>query len=72
MKAETELLTKGDVIVSGRTGKELLCYTEPMNVWVGNSIVDVEYCLWDATKKKSKTYKRNEIKKMIGGVWSIK
>lgn len=66
------LLSKGDVIVSKRTGKELLCYTEPHNVWLGNTIVNIEYYLWDSVKKKSKRYKGREIKAMLESVWSVK
>lgn len=68
------LLSKGDVIVSSRTGKELLCYTEPHNIYIGNSntIVSIDYYLWDAVSKKSKRYKGREIKAMLEGVWFVK
>jgi len=71
-KIQSALLLKGDVIVSSRTGKELLCYTEPHHVRVGDSIIRIEYYLWDAIKKKVKRYKDCEIKLMLEAIWSVK
>lgn len=70
--ANTCVLSKGDVIISNKTAKELLCYTEPSKVYVGQNIVRVEYYLWDSDKKKSKKFKESDIKIMLQKNWSIK
>ena len=65
------LVSKDDEIVSSRTGKVLKCYSK-MNVWLGDKIIDVEYSMWDAVKKRSKTYGGRQLKAMLEGVWSVK
>lgn len=65
------LIKKDEKITSSRSGKTLLCYNV-MKAYVGQEVIRYDYSFWDAEKKKAKTIKQAELKKMLNGVWSLK
>jgi hypothetical protein len=65
-------ISKGDIIISNKTAKQFLCYTDPFKVYVGQNVVRVEYYLWDVDKKKSKKFKESDIRTMLEKNWSVK
>lgn len=65
------LVKKDEKITSSKSSKILLCYNV-MSVYVGQVVIRYDYSFWDSEKKKAKTIKHSELKKMLNGVWNIK
>jgi len=72
-KQRANLLSINDEIKSSRTGRILKCYSKT-SVYRGeeNVLVDTEYSMWDAERKKTKGYRSKEIQNMLSKIWEKK
>ena len=71
-KQRANLLSINDEIKSSRTGRILKCYSKLSIYNKENILVDTEYSMWDAERKKCKGYRSKEIKNMMSKIWEKK
>ena len=71
-KQRANLLSINDEIKSSRTGRILKCYSKLSIYNKENMLVDTEYSMWDAERKKTKGYKSKEIQNMLSKTWGKK
>ena len=71
-KALSDLLSINDEIKSRRTGRILKCYSKLSIYNKENMLVDTEYSMWDAERKKTKGYRSKEIQNMMFKIWEKK
>ena len=71
-KQREDLLSINDEIKSSRTGRILKCYSKLSIYNKENILVDTEYSMWDAERKKTKGYKSKEIQNMMYKTWEKK
>ena len=71
-KRRANLLSINDKIKSRRTGRILKCYSKLSRYNKENILVDTEYSMWDAERKKTKGYKSKEIQNMLSKTWEKK
>ena len=71
-KALSDLLSINDEIKSSRTGRILKCYSKLSIYNKENMLVDTEYSMWDAERKKTKGYRSKEIQNMMSKIWEKK
>ena len=71
-KQRANLLSINDEIKSSRTGRILKCYSKLSIYNKENILVDTEYSMWDAERKKTKGYRSKEIKNMMSKIWEKK
>ena len=72
MNKMANLLSINDEIKSSRTGRILKCYSKLSRYNKENILVDTEYSMRDAERKKTKGYRSKEIKNMLSKTWEKK